>query len=295
MKHLIPSALLFLSLYSCSGTADEPSASGTLEATETIISAEATGVIRSFTISEGENLKKDQYVGYIDSTQLYLRKKQIEAQIKAVLSRSPDISAQLAAVQEQLVQAEREQKRISSLLEEDAATQKQMDDVNAQVKILKKQHGALRSNLGITASGLTEETSALNVQIEQVNDQLRKCRIVNPVNGTVLGKYAEPNEMTMPGKPLYKIADVSTLTVRAYITGDQLSQVKNAQQVKVTTGSGEHQKQYTGTVEWISSKAEFTPKTIQTKEERANLVYAIKVRVKNDGFLKIGMYADIEF
>jgi HlyD family secretion protein len=234
-------------------------------------------------------------VGYVDSTQLYLKRKQLQAQIRAVLSKQPNISSQLAALLEELQQAEREQRRIANLLRSDAATQKQLDDATSQVNIVKRKISAQESTLGITTASLREETLPLQVQIEQLDDQLAKCRIINAVNGTVLTKYAEAFETTTTGKPLYKIADLSTIILRAYITGDQFSQVKLNQKVIVFVDDGDSGfKQYPGTVQWISDKAEFTPKTIQTKDERANLVYAVKIAVENDGLLKLGMYGEVK-
>lgn len=269
-------------------------ATGTFEAVETIVSAEATGTIQALNIEEGQQLKNGTQVGYIDSTQLYLKRKQLQAQIRSVLSRQPNISTQLAALLEELQQAEREQRRVASLLNSDAATQKQLDDATTQVNIVKRKIAAQESSLGITMSSLREETLPLQVQIEQTNDLLDKCRIVNAVNGTVLTKYAEAFETTSAGKPLYKIADLSTLTLRAYITGNQFSNIQLNQKVTVLVDSPEGYKEYPGTVQWISNKAEFTPKTIQTKDERANLVYAVKIGVKNDGFLKVGMYGEVK-
>jgi HlyD family secretion protein len=269
-------------------------ASGTFEAVETIVSAEASGSIMALDLEEGTQLKPGQVVGYIDTTQLYLKKVQLEAQISAVLSRKPDVSVQLAAYQEQLKQALREQRRINNLLQGDAATPKQLDDANAQVAIIRKQISAQQSALDITSSGLSKETLPLNVQIRQLNDQILKSTIINKVNGTVLTKYVEVSETVIPGKPLYKIADLSSIILRAYITGDQLSAVKPGMKVKVLVDAPDQTyKNYDGVLEWISDKAEFTPKTIQTKAERANLVYAVKVKVKNDGYLKIGMYGEV--
>jgi HlyD family secretion protein len=288
--------LLTVFIASCKGDKNNFDASGSFEAEETIISAEATGTIIQFDIEEGQALQPGQFIGYIDSVQLHLRKKQLEEQIKAVLSGRPDISAQLAALQEQLKTAEREQQRYMNLLKEGAGTQKQMDDINAQVEVLKKQIAAQQSALGISSQSISVQAEPLKVQMEQVNDQLTKCRIINPVNGTVLTKYAEEKEVAAPGKPLYKIADLSFLFLRAYITGNQLSQIKLNQKVKVLTDDGpDKYKEHQGTISWISEKAEFTPKTIQTKEERANLVYAIKIKVPNEGALKIGMYGEVKF
>jgi HlyD family secretion protein len=294
MKKSIIIAVLFLG--ACAGNKDQYDASGTFEAVETIVSAEATGVIRQFTVEEGADLTENQVVGYIDSTQLYLKKRQLEAQINAVLSKRPNVAAQIASLQEQLKQAEREQQRLTNLLKADAATQKQLDDATAQVAIVKKQIAAQESSLGITSRSINEESSPLLIQIAQLNDQLTKSKIVNEVKGTVLTKYAEVNEMAVSGKPLYKIADLSAIILRAYVTGDQLPSLKLNQPVTVLVDAAEgKQKSYAGTIEWISSKAEFTPKTIQTKDERANLVYAVKIHVKNDGLIKIGMYGEVKF
>ncbi|SMD15589.1 HlyD family secretion protein [Pedobacter nyackensis] len=296
MKQTIFATLVILSLISCSAKEQAFDASGTFEAVETIVSAEVTGLINTLNIEEGKELKAGEIVGHIDSTQLYLKKKQLEAQVVAVLGKRPDVTAQVAPHREQLKQAVNEQQRISNLLMVDAATAKQMDDGNAQVAIIKKQIAAQESALGITSASLNKETEPLNMQIEQVNDQLAKCRIVNKTVGSVLVKYAEVNEMAIAGKPLYKVSDLSTMILRAYITDKQLSSVKLGQKVEVLVDDvGEKYKTYEGIVEWISDKAEFTPKTIQTKDERTNLVYAVKIRVKNDGYLKIGMYGEINF
>ncbi|HZV68730.1 MAG TPA: efflux RND transporter periplasmic adaptor subunit [Saprospiraceae bacterium] len=283
-------------LIACKKTKNDFDASGAFEAEEVIISSEATGIIKQFDLQEGQELKAGQFIGYIDSTQLFLKKKQLLAQIQALLSKKPDVSAQLATLQEQLKTAEKEQKRISELVKADAATPKQLDDINAQINILKKQIAAQQSSLGITTSGISKEALPFQIQIEQINDQLLKSKIMNPIPGTVITKYAEANEMAVQGKPLYKIADLSSLIFRAYITANQLPQITLNQKVNVLTDDGQGQyKETEGIITWISDKAEFTPKTIQTKEERANMVYAIKVKVQNDGFLKIGMYGELKF
>lgn len=310
-KSLIPAlmSICIVVFSSCSGNKHEYDASGTFEAVETIISAEATGVIKQFDIEEGQTLKAGQVVGYIDSIQLALRKKQLEAQVKATGSRLPDIikqtdfyKQQLAVTESRLNNLKHEQNRVQNLVKADAATGKQLDDINAQVDetekqlaVIKKQDAAQVSALQTQTSGLRSDALPLMAQIEQVNDQLNKCSIVNQTNGTVLTKYAEVNEMATSGKPLYKIADLSSIILRAYITGDQIAKVKLNQKVTVMIDDGKDKyKNYEGTVEWINNKAEFTPKTIQTKDERANLVYAVKIRVVNDGALKIGMYADVK-
>ena len=295
MKTSIIALTIAAALVSCSTGENRYDATGTFEAVETIVSAEATGTIQSFNVEEGQVLQSGSTIGYIDSTQLFLKRKQLQAQIRAVLSKKPNITTQLAALLEELEQAEREQRRIANLLKFDAATQKQLDDATAQVAIIKRKISAQESSLGITTASLREETFPLQVQIEQLDDQLAKCKIINAVNGTVLTKYAETYETAVTGKPLYKIADLSNIILRAYITGDQFSQVKLNQKVTVLIDDTEGKyKEYSGTVQWISDKAEFTPKTIQTKDERANLVYAVKIGVKNDGLLKLGMYGEVK-
>lgn len=288
--------ILSIVILSCNRDKNGHDASGTFEAVETIISAETGGIIKQLDIEEGMVLKAGEIVGYIDTTQLVLKRKQLESQVKAVLSRSPDISIQLASLNEQLKQAKREQARIENLVKADAATRKQLDDANSQIDILESQIKATRSSLGITSSSIGEETNPLKVQIEQINDQIARSSIKNPVDGTVLAQYSRVNEMIGAGKPLYKVADLSYLTLKAYVTGDQLPGIKLNQQVKVMVDeSRDTYKEYTGVIDWISSKSEFTPKTIQTKDERANLVYAVKIRVPNEGNIKIGMYGEVIF
>lgn len=295
-KIVIAVNLLLLACAACNNGDSKWDASGTFEAEETIISAEAGGVIKQLDLEEGQTLSVGQKIGYIDSLQLYLKKKQLQAQMDAVLSKKPNIAVQLSSLQEQLKTAEIEQKRISNLLKANAATGKQFDDIHASIELLKKQIEAQKSSLEISTSAISSESLPIKIQIEQTNDQLNKCQIINRSAGTVLSKYAELNEMTAQGKPLYKIADLSELILRAYITGDQFSAVHIHQKVQVHTDDGKGGYQvHEGLVTWINDKAEFTPKTIQTKDERANLVYAIKVKVKNDGSLKMGMYGELAF
>lgn len=283
-------------LGACSNGENEFDATGNFEADEVIVSSEAAGKILQLNIDEGQALKKGEVIGYIDTLQLHLKKKQLQSSVKAVLARQPNVATQLATVQEQIETTQREKARFENLLKDDAATQKQVDDLNAQLTLLQKQYAALQSSLGTTTQSLRSETVPLTIQIEQIEDQIKKSIITNPIAGTVLTQYAEESEVTGPGKALYKIADLSSITLRAYISGDQLSAVKLGQKVKVMVDDLETEsKSYEGEVTWIADKAEFTPKTIQTKEERANLVYALKVKVKNDGFLKIGMYGELIF
>jgi len=280
---------------SCGNGESQFDATGTFEAVETIVSAEANGVIKEFDIEEGQTLESGQVVGYIDTVQLSLKKKQLEAQMAATLRRKPDISAELAALREDLKQARREQKRIANLVKADAATRKQLDDAGSQVDVILKKIAAQQTSLGNSSSSLSDEAESLRAQIAQIEDQLHKSRILNPVSGSVITKYAERGEMASTGKALYKVADLSEITLRAYVTGEQFAKIKLGQKVKVyiDTDAADY-KTYDGTIQWISDKAEFTPKTIQTKDERANLVYAIKIRVKNDGLLKIGMYGEVK-
>lgn len=283
-------------LTACTNQKNNFDASGSFEAVETIISAEASGTIKALGIEEGDFLPANEIIGYIDTVQLYLKKKQLQAQINALMSKKPNIGVQLAALQEQLTAAEREKVRIDNLIKGNAATTKQLDDLNANIEMIKRQIAGQRSSLEISSSGIEMDVAPLYHQIEQVNDQLAKSIIVNPIAGKVLSKYAEANEVATVGKPLYKIANLSNLILRTYISGNQLPQVRLDQVVKVFTDDGNGGfKETTGTIVWINDKAEFTPKSIQTKDERANMVYAIKVNVVNDGTYKIGMYGEIKF
>lgn len=302
--------VLFILITSCQNGKNEFDASGAFEAEETIISAQATGTVQNFNVEEGQTLETGQQVGSIDSIQLYLKKKQLEAQIRTIGSKTPEIAAQTGTYKKQIAVTESqintllvEKKRTENLLKVDAATPKQLDDINGQLDMLQKQLDVIRnqdiaqtSALSTQKSGLLSERSPLRIQVEQIEDQLAKCRVINPLKGMVLTKYIETNEMAVPGKPLYKIADLTGIIMRAYITGDQLSKIRLNQKIKVLVDDGaDKYKEYEGLITWISNKAEFTPKTIQTKEERANMVYAIKAIVKNDGFLKIGMYGEVKF
>ena len=291
-KYILLAATLF-GLSSCGNKKGDYDASGTFEATEVIVSSEANGKIMQFNIEEGQLLKAGEEVGCIDTLQLYLKKMQLLASGKAIASKSTDINKQIAATKEQIGKAEYERKRTENLLKENAATQKQIDDINSQIAVLKKQLEAQISTLQRGNASITEESSAYEIQVAQLDDQLRKCHITSPICGTVLAKYAEAGELATQGKPLFKVADVQHLFLRAYITADQLSQLKLGDKVKVFSDLGkDDRREYEGTITWISDKSEFTPKTIQTRDERANLVYATKIAVKNDGYIKIGMYGE---
>lgn len=288
--------IILTGFVSCKNSDNEFDATGNFEAEEVIVSAESTGKIVEFKVDEGSRITAGEIVGHIDTVQLHLKKKQLQYSVRAVLARQPDALTQLSTIEEQIATAKYEKSRAEKLLKEDAATQKQLDDINAQISLLEKQFKATKSSLSITTQSLYSETLPLKAQVEQLEDQITRSTIVNPINGTVLAKYAEENEMTAAGKALYKIADLSSLILRAYISGSQLSSVKTGQLVKIRIDDAEKDyKTYDGTVTWIADQAEFTPKTIQTKDERANLVYAVKIKVKNDGFLKTGMYGEVKF
>lgn len=288
--------ILFLSIFSCADRDKQSDASGTFEAIETLVSSEASGKIMTFSVNEGDLLTAGQVIGYIDSTQVYLQKLQLEQNMKAILSGRPAINTQLDALRKELDNAIIDRDRIANLVRGEVASQKQLDDAENRILVLKSRIDALNSSLSTTTASLNEQAETIAIQLRQTEDQLKKCRLINPVNGTVLVTYANPFEMTSAGRPLYKIADLSELILRAYITGNQLPDIKIGQEVRVLTDDGNGgYREGKGRISWISDKAEFTPKTIQTKDERANLVYAIKVRVQNDGQYKIGMYGEIKF
>ncbi|WP_281633158.1 HlyD family secretion protein [Flavobacterium luteolum] len=287
---LIPAIFMF----SCNDKENDFDASGSFEAVETILSAEANGQILQLNVEEGQQLEAGQKVGFIDSTQLAINKMQLRQNEKAILSGRPQIQIQTESLKRQLDNAILDRNRTEKLVKGGVASQKQLDDINSKVAALQAQIKAQKSSLETTNENLTQQGNTVGVQLKGIEDQLSKSVIVNPIKGTVLAKYAEQYEMAVIGKPLYKIANLETLDLRAYITGTQLPQIKMGQQVKVRIDQGEKKyKEYQGTIGWISDKSEFSPKTIPTKDERANLVYAIKVRVKNDGYLKIGMYGEV--
>ena len=280
--------------FACGRDSEIYDASGSFEATEIIVSSEVGGKILEMNIEEGDSVKGGAVLGQIDTVQLWLKKRQILATVRALEARRPELRKQIAAIEEQISVQTREKERIERLLKAGAATGKQLDDINASISILTKQLDAQRSSLANTSGGLTEDASALMIQADQLDDQLKRSRITSPITGTILTKYAEAGEVTGAGKPLFKIADMDRMILKAYITSDILTQVKQGQSVKVYADFGEEgSREYEGKIVWISDKAEFTPKTIQTKDERANLVYAVKIAVKNDGYLKIGMYGGL--
>lgn len=297
-------------LTACNGNGNDFDASGTFEADEVIVSSELSGKITSFNLEEGMIIPKDSIIGTIDATNIALQKEQVEASIEALNQKTADVSPQVKLLQDQIaVQKSQldnllhERTRIENLLKADAATQKQLDDINNNIDVLNKQINVTQQQINVQQNniatqnrGILSESKPLSKRAAQLKDQLDKANIVNPVGGTVITKYAEAGEVTNAGKALYKIADLSEITLRAYITGGQLSEVKLGQQVKVLVDDGDDKyKEFPGIITWVSDKAEFTPKTIQTKEERANLVYAMKIKVKNDGTMKIGMYGEVKF
>jgi HlyD family secretion protein len=309
MNHKLLVLILILLIAACGSNTIHSDATGTFEADEVIVSAEVPGKILSFNIDEGSQLPKDSIVGIIDATNLTLQKDQVDASIRALSEKTSDLKPQvklledqLQVQQSQLKTMEREKTRTENLLKQDAATGKQLDDINAQIDVLNKQIAVTRQQMVVNRSntttsnrGILSETEPLKKKVAQLEDQLQRAKILNPISGNVLAKYAEAGEVVSTGKALYKIADLSYINLRAYITGDMLPQVKTGQKVKVLIDQGKNDyKPYEGTIIWIADKAEFTPKTIQTKEERANLVYAIKIKVKNDGYLKIGMYGEVQ-
>lgn len=282
---------VLLIVAACDGKTPKYDATGTFEATEVIVSAEGAGRLLQLNVDEGSLLKAGEDVGLIDTVQLYLKKRQLEASMKSVESQRPDLAKQIAATKQQILTAQQEKRRVENLLAAGAANRKQLDDWEAQIALLERQLAAQRSSLTNSDHSLTEQGNSVGIQVAQVEDQLNKCHIQSPINGTVLAKYAEAGELATVGKPLFKVGEVNRMYLRAYITSEQLAQVKLGDKVTVYADYGDsEQKAYPGEVTWISDRSEFTPKTILTKNERANLVYAMKIAVKNDGELKIGMY-----
>ncbi|HNW75850.1 MAG TPA: HlyD family efflux transporter periplasmic adaptor subunit [Bacteroidales bacterium] len=289
--NLVFAAAGLLTMVSCTNRNDQPDAYGTFEADEITISSMATGQLLRFDIEEGMLLDSGQVVGYVDTTDLHLKKMQAIDQQAATSSRLGDLSAQVAVQEQNRENILVEQRRVAAMLKDGAATQKQMDDINSSLKLIDKQIASIKTQ----STGITGTVSSIGQQIAQLEESIRKSAIVNPVKGTVLTKFAERDEVTAFGKPLYRIADMSTMTLRVYISGVQLPHVKTGQKVQVRFDKDEKTNStLEGVVTWISPTAEFTPKTIQTKEERVNLVYAVKVQVVNDGSLKIGMPGEIK-
>ena len=295
-------AFLYLSILtlfffsSCKEKEKEYDATGTFEATETTVFAEQNGALLTFSVNEGDNIEANMEVGLIDTTQTWLKIQQLHATKEVYRSQKPDMERQIAATRQQLVKARQDEQRYRELVADGAAPSKMLDDASSQVKVLQRQLDAQISSLSTSSRALDKQTAAADVQVSQLRDQLRKCHIITPTKGTVLEKYVERGEFVSIGKPLFKIADTENMYMRAYVTSAQLQNIKIGQQVKVFADYGNNQrKEYQGTISWISSRSEFTPKTILTDDERADLVYAIKVAIKNDGFVKIGMYGQVKF
>ncbi len=280
----------------CNGKKNTYDASGVFETTEITVSAEGNGKIEWLDIEEGCKVHTGDTLGCIDTTQLHLTKVQLESSRKAVGSGKYDVTKQIAALRQQLAKQKQERERFSKLAAAGASGQKTVEDIEAQIAILEKQIAAQEDNLNNANSGISGQTTALEAQIMMVEDRIRKCVITSPADGVILDKYAEAGELAGQGRALFKVADINNVKIRAYVTADQLTTLKIGQEVKVYADQGKKgRKEYAGTIVWISEQAEFTPKTIQTRDERANLVYAIKIAVKNDGLIKLGMYGEVKF
>lgn len=289
-------AFALISFSACGSGNGDYDASGVFETTEVMVSAEANGQIMQFDLQEGQEISPGITIGYIDTVQLYLKKKQLLASMKSVKARYTDVPRQIASIKQQIATQKNELKRYQNLVQSNAANQKQVDDINAQILVLEKQLAAQTETLENSNRGVTEDSSGLDVQVAQLDDQIQKSIITSPIKGTILSKYVEQGELAVQGRSLFKVADMDNMILRAYVTASQLSDVKIGQEVTVFSDFGEKdKKEYTGTVTWISDKSEFTPKTIQTRDERANSVYAVKIAVKNNGYLKRGMYGEVKF
>lgn len=290
MKNLIPFIILAL-LASCTGNKNDIDAYGNFESDEVIISAENSGKILATPIAEGDQVMVGVMMALIDTTNLSLQKKQLVSQKSSILAQTSNIEAQIAVSDQQITNINKDLSRIKKMFNEGAATQKQLDDIIGQIDLVKKQKGAYASQL----NSIQKQADAVEAQIKVLDDRIRASVVNAPISGTVLERYCEPGELAVPGKALFKMANIESLNLRAYISETQLAEVKIGQEVKVLIDKGDTSKQLSGKIQWIASQAEFTPKIIQTKEERVKLVYAIKVAVKNDGSLKIGMPAEIIF
>lgn len=295
MKKIYVLAGVALMMAACRGHEKDYDATGTFEATETTVFAEQSGALLSFDVNEGDLIEAARQVGLIDTTQTWLKIQQMDATKAVYQSQKPDMERQIAATRQQLTKALQDEQRYRELVADGAAPSKMLDDATSQVKVLQKQLAAQISSLSTSTQTLDKQTAAAEIQKAQLQDMLRKCHIMTPAKGTVLEKYVERGEFVSVGKPLFKMADTESMYLRAYVTSVQLQHMKTGQQVKVFADYGDGQrKEYAGTISWISSRSEFTPKTILTDDERADLVYAIKVAIKNDGFVKIGMYGGLK-
>ena len=296
MKKTLTIVGIAILLAACNSNKKEYDATGTFEATETTVSAEQSGTLLNFALEEGDDVEAGQEIGLIDTTQIWLKIRQATATKAVYQSQKPDLQKQIAVTRQQLAKAKTEQQRYRELVNDGAAPAKMLDDATSQVQVLQRQLDAQVSTLNTQLSTLNSQMSATDVQTSQLRDQLQKCHIKSPAAGTVLEKYVERGEFVSPGKPLFKMGEVKQMFLRAYVTSAQLQNIKIGQAVKVFADYGNGQKkEYDGTISWISSRSEFTPKTIVTDDERADLVYAVKISVKNDGYIKIGMYGEVKW
>ena len=296
MKKIIAMAGVALVLNACGRKERQYDATGVFEATETTVYAEQTGALLTFNVEEGDTVVQNREVGLIDTTQLWLKMKQAEAMKSVYQSQKPEQEKQIAVTRQQLAKAKQDQQRYKELVADGAAPGKMLDDANSQVEVLQRQLDAQLSSLRVNTNALDKQMDATDVQAEQLRDQIRKCHILVPAKGTVIEKYVERGEFVSAGKPLFKMADTENMFIRAYVTSAQLENIKTGQKATVFADYGNGwKKEYEGRVTWISSRSEFTPKTILTDDERADLVYAVKVAIKGDGYVKMGMYGEVRF
>ena len=296
MKKIIAMAGVALVLNACGRKERQYDATGVFEATETTVYAEQTGALLTFNVEEGDTVGQNREVGLIGTTQLWLKMKQAEAMKSGYQSQKPEQEKQIAVTRQQLAKAKQDQQRYKELVADGAAPGKMLDDANSQVEVLQRQLDAQLSSLIVNTNALDKQMDATDVQAEQLRDQIRKCHILVPAKGTVIEKYVERGEFVSAGKPLFKMADTENMFIRAYVTSAQLENIKTGQKATVFADYGNGgKKEYEGRVTWISSRSEFTPKTILTDDERADLVYAVKVAIKGDGYVKMGMYGEVLF
>ena len=296
MKKIIAMAGVALVLNACGRKERQYDATGVFEATETTVYAEQTGALLTFNVEEGDTVGQNREVGLIDTTQLWLKMKQAEAMKSVYQSQKPEQEKQIAVTRQQLAKAKQDQQRYKELVADGAAPAKMLDDANSQVDVLQRQLDAQLSSLRVNTNALDKQMDATDVQAEQLRDQIRKCHILVPAKGTVIEKYVERGEFVSAGKPLFRMADTENMFIRAYVTSAQLENIKTGQKATVFADYGNGgKKEYEGRVTWISSRSEFTPMTILTDDERADLVYAVKVAIKGDGFVKMGMYGEVLF
>lgn len=280
-------------LTGCGNSGGDVYGTGSFEATEILVSSEVNGTMQEWTVEEGMTMNEGTIVGLVDTTQLYLKKEALKRSAKGVTAARPNISTQTASLEAQLSNLKVQRDRIRRLLDAEVATQKELDDIETGIRVVESQLAAARSTLGNSSAQITAQSSAVDVQIAQVQDMIDRSVIKAPMTGTVTANYIHKGELTGAGRPLFRIADLSEMILRAYISTEELSSLKIGDTVTIQVDGKDEKKQYQGTLQWISAKSEFTPKTVQTEEERSNLVYAVKVKVKNDDYLKIGMYGEI--